>query len=317
MSRGLAVVIPNFNGAAVLPRCLAAVSAQTVAPAEVVVVDNGSADGSADAAERDFPGVRVLRVGSNSGFGAAANLGVRAVSAPLVAVLNSDARPVPGWCAAMTAFDVPGAWSWGGVLVSPDGLVESAGDCYSVAGFAYKHAQGAPLARLPQEPFEVFAPPGAAPVFRREVLLDLGGYDARYFLYLEDIDLAFRARSRGHTSWVLPGAEVEHDLGASGTSAVATWHIARNTLWCQVSNAPALAPRMLLATTRQQLARARAEGNAGPYLRGRAAAVTALPRLVRHRRAERRARTISDDALLRACNLPGALEPSGPTHSDG
>lgn len=311
MRPALAVVIPNFNGAAVLPRSLAALAAQTVAPAEVVVVDNGSTDGSAQAAERDFPGVRVVRVGHNSGFGAAANRGVREVTSPLVAILNSDARPVPAWAEQMTGFAAvapPGAWSWGGVLTSPGGLVESAGDCYSPAGFAYKHAQGVPLDRLPDQPYEVFAPPGAAPVFRRDVYLELGGYDERYFLYLEDIDLAFRARSRGHSAWLVPGAEVEHDLGASGTGEVATFHIGRNAVWCQLTHSPDLNPRLFWATTRRELRQARGRGVGGPFVRGRLAALPSVVRLLRLRRAEARTRVVSPQELRRACALPGALD---------
>lgn len=311
MSESLAVVVPNFNGAAVLPRTLAALAAQTVRPAEVVVVDNGSTDGSADAAERDHPWARVLRVGHNSGFGAAANRGVQETTSPLVAVLNSDARPVPRWVERMVAFAPdapPGAWSWGGVLMTPGGVVESAGDCYSPAGFAYKHAQGVELPRLPRVAYEVFAPPGAAPVFRRAEFLELGGYDGRYFLYLEDIDLAFRARCRGWTSWLVPGAEVEHDLGASGTSAVATWHIARNAVWCQVAHSPDLNPRLLWRTTRRELAEARARGAGSAYARGRLASLPAVPRLLRLRREERRSRVVSDEELRRACHLPGALD---------
>ena len=304
---GLAVVVPNFNGAHVLPRCLDALRAQTLPPDEVVVVDNGSTDGSAD---NLGPSVRVIKIGRNTGFGAAANRGAGETTAPLIAVLNSDARPVPCWGAAMAAFAhdaPPQAWSWGGVLTSPGVTIESAGDCYSPAGFAYKHAQGRRLDELPQAPWEVFAPPGAAPVFRRSVFEELGGYDPRYFLYLEDIDLAFRARSRGFTSWVLPGSEVEHDLGASGTGVVATRFIARNTLWCQVTHAPALNPRLLLHTTRRELEDAHGRGVTAAYLRGRIGAMTALPRLLALRRSERRARSVADAALLRACNLPGAL----------
>lgn len=310
MTVGLAVVVPNFNGAQVLPRTLAALAAQTAPPDEVVVVDNGSLDGSAAAAEKDYPGVRVVRVGWNSGFGAAANRGVAETSSPLVAVLNSDARPVSRWVERVTAFAAAApssAWCWGGVLVTPGGRVESAGDCWSVNGFSYKHAQGAGLEQLPAEPYEVLAPPGAAPVFRREVFLALGGYDDRYFLYLEDVDLALRARSRGWTSWVLPGAEVEHDLGASGTNAVATWHVARNEVWCQLTHSPQLHPRALWRTTRRELAAARSRGAGGAYVRGRLAAVPALPRLLVARKQERRARAISDEELLRSCELPGAL----------
>jgi GT2 family glycosyltransferase len=303
--RPLSVVIPNFNGAAVLPRCLAALHDQTVAPAEIVVVDNGSTDGSDDAAEGSVPGLRVIRVGRNSGFGAAANLGVAHTSTPLVAVLNSDARPAPDWLALMSTFVCVGAWSWGGVLVSPSGVIESAGDCYSPHGFAYKHGKGGDPAGLPATPYEVFAPPGAAPVFEREVFLALGGYDERYFLYLEDIDLAFRARSRGHTSWVVPAARVEHDLGASGTARVATWHIARNALWCQLTNVPQLHPRLVWQTSVRELRDARARGAGAAYLRGRLSAARAVPRLLQLRRQERRERLVSDETLMAAAGLPG------------
>lgn len=307
MSRGLTVVIPNFNGKHVLPRCLSALRAQSVQPDAVIVIDNGSQDGSAEQAETDHPGVQVVRRGFNSGFGGAANVGVELARTELVSVLNSDARPEPRWVETVTAFHEEGAWAWGGLLLSPSGLLESGGDCFSPFGFAYKHAQGASVDRLPPDPWEVLAPPGAAPVFVREVFRQLGGYDERYFLYLEDIDLAIRARSRGHRAFVLPGTAVEHDLGASSTNAVATWHIARNSLWCSVSHLPQLSLRRLGVTTRREWRDARARGSGRAYARGRVAAVKDLPRLMGVRRTERRERLVTDVELLRSFGLPGAL----------
>ncbi len=310
MPRSLAVVVPNHDGAHVLGRCLAALAAQTRPPDEVLVVDDASRDGSADAVERDWPGVRVLRRPRNGGFGATANDGVRAVGTELVAVLNSDARPAPDWAAQVAGFAREGAWSWGGVLTSRDGLLESAGDCCSPAGYSYKQWQGRRPEELPAAPYEVFAPPGAAPVFVRERFLELGGYDARYFLYFEDLDLAFRGRARGWTSWVLPAARVEHDMAASSTGAVATRYIARNGLWCHVANAPGLHPRLVLRTSRQQLARARAEGVAGPWLRGRASAGAALPRLLAERRRRRAASVLTPRQLAVACDLGPPARPA-------
>jgi GT2 family glycosyltransferase len=309
VTRSLAVVVPNYNGVPILPSCLEALRRQTQAPATVVVVDNGSTDGSVELLERDFPEVTVLSRGFNSGFGGAANLGVDAVSTQLVAVLNSDARPAPNWVEELTAFDHEGVWSWGGLLLSPSGRVESAGDCFSPYGSTYKHAQGRLPADLPSEPYEVMTPPGAAPVFVREVFLSLGGYDERYFLYVEDIDLALRARARGYTSWVLPSTSVEHDLGGSGTNAIVTWHSARNSLWCYLTHMPRLSPRAICATTLREWRAARRRSAGWAYARGRLAVVRDLPRLLRLRRVERRARTISDDAVLHSLGLPGALEP--------
>ena len=204
----VAVVIVNFNGERLLPDCLAALDAQTLAPAEVLVADNGSRDGSLALLRAHHPGVAVLELGRNHGFAGGANRGVAATSAPWVCVLNSDATPAPDWLERLTA--APRAaktWALGSVLVSASkGLIESAGDQYDPAGFAYKLLRDRPLADLPSEPYPVFAAPGAAPVFRRDVFDALGGYEERFFLYYEDVDLAFRAVLAGYHALLVPDA---------------------------------------------------------------------------------------------------------------
>ena len=84
------------------------------------------------------------------------------------------------------------------------GRIESAGDQYSAAGYAYKLLRDRPLDELPAEPYRVFAAPGAAPVFRRDVFDALGGYEERFFLYYEDVDLAFRAVLAGWHALLVP-----------------------------------------------------------------------------------------------------------------
>src|SRR6185436_9328035 len=135
--------------------------------------------------------------------------------------------------------------------------VESAADCYDPGGFAFKAAQGASAGALPVDPYEVFAPPGAAPLFDRERFMALGGYDARYFLYYEDIDLAFRARLRGWRALVVPGAHVEHDLGGSGTSERTRYFVARNSLTCAVANLPEFHGRLIANNARREWRSAR------------------------------------------------------------
>ena len=162
----VAVVIPNFNGERILGACLSAIGAQTRAPDEVVVVDNGSSDGSVALLRESFPDVRVVALPRNEGFAGGVNRGVPATSGDRVAILNSDARPQPAWLETLLAAPAPGdVWQWGSVLVSPEtGLVESAGDQWSDAGYAYKLGRGTPVADLPAEPYFVFAAPGAAPL---------------------------------------------------------------------------------------------------------------------------------------------------------
>lgn len=305
--KALTVVVPNFNGSAVLPRCLAALRAQTVAPDTIVVVDNGSSDGSAELAEQ-HPGVEVLRLGRNTGFGAAGNAGVARAATPLVAVLNSDARPAAEWVDRMTTFDRPGAWAWGGVLCRVDGAIESAGDCYSFHGHSFKAWQGRPVTSLPTEPYEVFAVPGAAVVYDAEVFRELGGYRAELFLYYEDIDLAFRARAAGYSAWVLPDVHVEHDMGASSTPRRATYFIARNAVDCYVRNVPELHPRLFWRTTMRELRDARRTGRATAYVRGRLAGLSRLPRSLSARRRVQRVQTVPAETLARLATLQPPTE---------
>lgn len=293
MSDAVAVVVPNFNGETILTACLDALGRQTVPPAEVLVVDNASSDGSRELLAAR--GVRVLALDRNHGFAGGADRGVAATSAPLVAVLNSDARPAPDWLERLLAAPRPEhVWCWGSVLVSPStGAIESAGDLWSDRGFAYKLARGRPLSELPDDPYEVFAAPGAAPLFRRDRFEALGGYEERFFLYYEDIDLAYRALLRGWRALVVPTARVEHLLGASGTRARVRYHVARNALWTTVRCVPAPSPKTVARRVAEELRVNRPRRLVGMEVAGRAAAVAGLPRVLRERRAIQRTRVLS------------------------
>jgi GT2 family glycosyltransferase len=303
---GVAVVIVNYNGERLLPGTLAALAAQTLAPDEIVVADNGSRDGSLALLRARHPGVGVLALGRNLGFAGGANRGVRATSAPWVCVLNSDATPAPDWLAQLTAAPRDErTWSLGSVLVSAaTGLIESAGDQYHRAGYAYKLLRERPLADLPAAPYRVFAAPGAAPVFRRDVFDELGGYEERFFLYYEDVDLAFRAVLAGYHALLVPAARVTHLLGATTRSlARGRFYVSRNSVWCAVRCLPDAAARPLMRRWALELRTNRPRRNAPVEIAGRLAALAGLPRVLRERRAiqaGRRAAPEQVDALLRA-----------------
>ncbi len=286
----VSVVVPNWNGAGILEACLLSLRAQTLAAHEVVVVDNGSTDGSHRIAEA-APGVRLLRQRDNLGFGGGANLGVAATEAPLVAVLNSDARPEPDWLSNLVRASGDAeqdVWAWGSVQLRPDGAIESAGDAWALAGAGYKLMAGDDVARLPAEPFEVFSPPGAAPLFRRSAFDVLGGYDEKFFLYYEDLELSWRARWRGWRALTVPDARVHHALGGSGDLGRTYRYAARNSLVTTVRHVPRLHPLTLAGHTLHEAAVARQRGVLRPYLRGRAAGVAALPRAFAERRRSAR-----------------------------
>jgi GT2 family glycosyltransferase len=310
MACAVAIVIVNFNGERLLPDCLAAVAAQTLAPAEIVVADNGSRDGSLALLRERHPGVRALALGRNLGFAGGANRGIRATSAPWVCVLNSDATPATDWLAQLAAAPRDErTWSLGSVLVSAaTGRIESAGDQYAPEGYAYKLLRGRPLEDLPAEPYRVFAAPGAAPVFRRDVFDALGGYEERFFLYYEDVDLAFRAVLGGYHALLVPSARVVHRLGATSRSrARVRFYVARNSAWCAVRCLPHAAPGPLARRWALELRSNRPRRLAPVEVAGRIAGLAGLPRALRERRAIQARRSAPPDevdALLRA---PAAL----------
>lgn len=307
---GIAVVIVNYNGERLLPECLAALGAQTIAPDEIVVADNGSRDGSLALLRSHHPHVRALALGRNFGFAGGANRGVHATAAPWVCVLNSDATPAPDWLAQLAAAPRDDrTWALGSVLVSAaTGRIESAGDQYSAAGYAYKLLRDHPLDELPAEPYRVFAPPGAAPVFRRDVFEALGGYEERFFLYYEDVDLAFRAVLGGWHALLVPSARVIHRLGATTRShARARFYVARNSAWCAVRCLPQTGARSLARRWAVELRTNRPRRLVPVEIAGRLAGLAGLPRVLRERRAIQGGRVAPMehvDALLRE---PAAL----------
>ena len=308
-ARSVAVVVPNWNGAQFIGRTLDALQAQRRRPDEVVVVDNGSTDDSLALLASSHPDVSVVALGRNTGFAAAANAGLRATQSDLVVVLNSDARPRPDWLARLLEQpDDPAVWAWGSVLVTPAGLIESAGDHYDPSGYAHKLFAGGRLDELPSTPYRVFAPPGACPLLRRDVALALGGYEERFFLYYEDIDLAYRALLAGYSAWMVPTAVVEHDLARSSGGSSRPWfYIARNSLWCAVRCQPQVRASALLSRSRREWRTARSRGGGRAYLAGRLTGLLGLRWALRTRRAVQRSRTLdvsAVDAVLHRPPLP-------------
>jgi GT2 family glycosyltransferase len=306
----VAVVIVNYNGEGLLPDCLAALAAQTRAPAEIVVADNGSRDGSLALLRAQHPGVGVLELGHNLGFAGGANRGVAVTSAAWVCVLNSDATPAPDWLAELTAAPRDErTWALGSVLVSAaTGRIESAGDQYAPAGYAYKLLRDRPLEDLPSEPYPVFAAPGAAPVFRRDVFDALGGYEERFFLYYEDVDLAFRAVLAGYHALLVPSARVRHRLGATTRSrARGRFYVARNSVWCAVRCLPDATPRVLARRWASELRTNRPRRLVPVELAGRAAGLAGLGRALRDRRAIQAARRAPREQIEALLNEPAII----------
>lgn len=214
----VSVVIPNYNGKRFLAACLKALLSD--APeAELLVVDNGSADGSRELVEREFPGVRLIALDQNYGFPRAVNEGIRAASRPYVILLNNDTEVLPGFTDALAdALEADGrAFSAQAKLISlydPE-RIDDAGNYYCALGWAFARGKDWPAARY-EEPGAVFAACAGAAAYRRELFEKIGGFDEAHFAYLEDIDVGWRARIAGYRNLYVPSAKVLH--AGSGTS---------------------------------------------------------------------------------------------------
>ncbi|MGH9005029.1 MAG: glycosyltransferase family 2 protein, partial [Acidimicrobiia bacterium] len=219
-----AAVVVNYNAGPALGDCVASALAQNPPP-ELVVVDNASTDGSVDGLLRAHPGVRVVQSGGNLGYARAANLGIAATGAPVVAVLNPDTVLAPGVGRALAgrfAAEVD-LGALGPRLNNPDGSVYPSARRIPTVVDAVGH--GLLFFVWPDNPFtgryrETGADParprdvdwvsGAAIWLRRAALDDIGGWDERYFMYVEDVDLCWRLRSAGARVVVEPSARVRH-----------------------------------------------------------------------------------------------------------
>jgi N-acetylglucosaminyl-diphospho-decaprenol L-rhamnosyltransferase len=210
-----AVYIPNFNGERWLPRTLQSLRAQT-RRLDVVVVDNGSTDGSVAAARSDFPEVAVIELGENLGFGPALNRAVAAHPADAIALLNADVECEPGFCEALLDRLGAGVDMVAGVLLQErePGLIDSAGVVADHTLMGFDHLHGEPLTALEGAP-DPLGPTGGAALYRREAWEAVGGFDERIFLYYEDLDLALRIAAAGGRCRLAPAARALHAYSAS------------------------------------------------------------------------------------------------------
>ena len=295
MSFRAAVIVVNWNSGSLLERCLAAVSAQTLPPREVLVVDNASQDGSADHLESRLPGVRVLRPGRNLGFAAANNLAAAEVKeSEWLALLNPDAFPEPRWLERLaSAAAQPGYSFFASRLVSagdPDRL-DGTGDLYNASGLAWRRDHGRPVAQASDTASEVFSACAAAALYRRDAFLEAGGFDESYFCFFEDVDLAFRLRLAGHRCLHVPDAVVHH-VGSAATrrgSDFAVYHGHRNLVWTYVKDMPwplvlTCLPQHLLLNL-VTLTWFTLRGQARTIFRAKWDALRSLPRVWKARRA--------------------------------
>lgn len=224
MSATLSIVIPTWNGRALLVDCLASIREQSRPADEIIVVDDGSTDDTATFLADDHPDVRIVRLDVNSGFCVAANAGIRAATGDLILLLNNDmtlARDcLELLCAAAASRDA--ALFAPLVLFRDDpGIVYSAGDRQRVNG--RPESIGFRCRRDALEmPRSIFGVSAGAGLYRREVFDRVGLLEERFVAYFEDSDLNLRARLAGFDAMLVPDALAWH-VGSASLGGKTWW----------------------------------------------------------------------------------------------
>jgi len=240
-----AIIVVNWNGRHLLETSLPAALAQTYPDYEVIVVDNGSRDGSAQWLAAHYPQVRLICNEQNTGFCAGNNQAFAATAAPYLALLNNDAAPQPDWLAemvqAMEGDDRVGMCAPKILRWDDHTIIDSLGLAVDRSGTAWEWRSGErDDPAEPPQPRQVFGPSGAACLYRRTMIDAVGGLDEDFFAYLEDADLAWRARLAGWRCLYVPAARVYHRHSATGGegSPFKGYHLGRNKWWMIAKNYP-------------------------------------------------------------------------------
>jgi GT2 family glycosyltransferase len=256
----VSVIVLTFNGKDYVDSCLSSILEQSYSNTEVIVVDNASSDRTVDLVEQQFPSVTLIRNSSNLGFAAGNNIGIRKANGSYIAVLNQDTKADSQWleelvrvansndrigtCAPkVLRMDEPTKIDSAGLLLFKDLAVVNRGLGETDVG-QYECEE------------EVFGPYGAAALYRREMLDEIGLYDADYFLLHEEDDLAWRARFAQWKCIYVPASRVYHAHSATTGmySPLKLYYGERNRIWVVAKFLPIpLICSSLLFTTQRYL----------------------------------------------------------------
>jgi GT2 family glycosyltransferase len=295
----VSVVIPNYNGAALLEGCLKSLMLQTYSSMEIIVVDNASRDHSVELVRQLLPGAVLLVQKQNLGFAGGANAGARAAKGEWIAVLNNDAEVAEDWlaeCVAAVNRHPQAAFLACRILCFENrNIVYSAGDCFLRAGIGYRRGQELPDCDDYRKDIEIFSACGCAALYRKSAFDAAGGYDECFFAYFEDVDLCLRMRTLGYRGFYVAGAKAYHRGGATSGgefSPLAVRLRTRNSVLTLIKNLPVqilwrCTPMVLLAQLSWK-SRVLANGRLLSYLRGLAGILWLLPEMLHKRKQLRR-----------------------------
>ena len=307
----LCIIIVNWNSWQLLDQCLDGIARQTWQNFKVVVVDNASTQPMPENFLERHAGVKFIWNDHNLGFAAANNLAIqRMQDAEWIALLNPDAFPKSDWLERLMEAkrQHPDYAAFGSrqLIAGSETLLDGDGDVYHISGRTWREGHGKAATSANPEIREIFAPCAAAALYRRDVLIEVGGFDEDFFCYVEDVDLGFRLRLLGHRCLQAPGAVVHH-VGSATTggkqSDFATYYGHRNLVWCYVKNMPGILFWLLLplhlVMNLAAVCMVTLRGQGHTILRAKRDALLGLPKMWCKRTSLQTKRTVSPREIWR------------------
>ncbi len=298
----VSVVLVYGGKSPVFGACLEGLAAQEYPACDVLIINNAPQHDVTDEVRRILPASTIITNPTNLGFAKAVNQGWRAAAGEFIATLNDDAIPEPLWLRHLVDAMIPhpqvGSCTSTVVFSDRPNVINSAGIAIDRAGIMWdwRGGEADDLGRQ-REPVDVFGACAAAALYRRTMIEELDGFAEDYFAYLEDVDLAWRARLRGWRCLYVPAARVSHLHSASSRDrpSFKNYLLARNKVWTLLRDYPlpqlaVYVPIILLYDALFVAYRLLAEGDASA-LRGRLAALGAVRRCLRERRRIQRSAT--------------------------
>ncbi len=236
------VIIPTWNGCALLKEALRSLRAQTDSDFETIVVDNGSTDGTVEMLRAEFPEVRLVPFPENRGFAVAVNAGLGVARGRYLVLFNNDAEAEPRWLEALVAVlearPEVGSVACKMLTARDPTVVDSAGAAMGL--FAYDIGRGERDGAPFDAAREILCPCAGAAAYRRELFDAVGTFDEAFFAWFEDVELGIRAQLSGFRCWYEPAARVRHHAHASAgqLSIPKTVYTVRNALLLFVQTMP-------------------------------------------------------------------------------
>lgn len=216
----VSVIVPNWNGKDSITACLDSLQLQSL-NAHIIVVDNGSADGSDELIAREYPKAELIREPKNLGYAGGVNVGIRRaieLGAEYVAPFNNDAVADKDWLKHLVEFlDQNSGYGMATCkILSQDGKkLDSTGDYYTSWGLPYPRGRGETNINKYDDSTDVFGVSGGASLYRTDMLKKIGLFDEKFFAYYEDVDLSFRGQLTGYKAAYVPTSVAYHQIGAT------------------------------------------------------------------------------------------------------